>query len=105
MVCRQEMSALGAAIWARAMNQLKQTYPDRRCGQLTSFETECSLVQDGLAYAACVEALQRFGDRLAASAVIYAREGFWSATLRGRVTAMHHDSKIEIPYAMHSSLA
>jgi hypothetical protein len=105
MVCRQEISALGAAIWARAMNQLKQTYPGRRFGQLTWIEAECSLVQDDLAYAACVEGLQRFGDCMAASAVIYAREGFWNATLRGRVTAMHHDSKIEIPYAMHPSLA
>ncbi|HEX6240838.1 MAG TPA: hypothetical protein VFZ61_08090 [Polyangiales bacterium] len=104
MVWRTEISALGVSIWARAIQQLKQTNPGLRLGQVTWIESECVFLQDSSAFPACVEALKRFSDCLAGSAVVYAREGFWNATMRSRVTAIHSESKTEVPFALRPTL-
>lgn len=105
MVWRTEISALGVSIWARAIQQLKQANPGQRLGQITWIEDECTFLQDSSAYPACVEALKRFYDCLAGSAVVYAREGFWNATMRSRVMAIHSESKTEVPFALRPTLS
>ena len=104
MVWRTEISSLGVSIWTRAIGQLKQTHPNQRLGQITWIEPECLFLQDSSAFPACVEALKRFSDCLAGSAVVYARDGFWNATMRSRVTAIHSESKSDVPFALRPTL-
>lgn len=105
MIWRTEITALGVSIWTRAIGQLKQTHPGLRLGQITWIEPNCSFLQDSSAFPACVEALRRFSDCLAGSAVVYARDGFWNATMRSRVTAIHSESKSAVPFALRPTLA
>lgn len=105
LVWRAEISALGVSVWTRAFSQLKQAFPGQPLGQLTLIEPECVFGQSPSAFPACVEALRRFSDCLAASAVVYTREGFWNAAMRGRVMAMHGESKTEVPFALRPTLA
>jgi hypothetical protein len=104
MVWRTEVSALGVSLWARAIGQLKQAYPGQRLGQITWIETDCNFLQDPSAFPAAVESLRRFSDCLAGSAVVYAREGFWNATMRSRVMAIHTESKSDVPFVLRPTL-
>ena len=104
IVLRREVSTLGISLWARAMTQLKQGQPGVRFGNLTWVETECNFSQDQQAFPACIEALPRFSDCLAGCAVVYGREGFWNAAMRGRVMAVRNESKAGVPMTMHPNL-
>jgi hypothetical protein len=105
VVWRREISVPGVAHWSRGMADLKQQNPGQRVNVLVYIEPECQFTGSPVTFAACVEALKRFEDVVAATAMVYDREGFWSAAMRGRVTSIHSESKTELPYSMHQTLA
>jgi hypothetical protein len=105
VVWRREISVPGVAHWSRSMAELKQQNPGRRINVLVYVEPACQFGASPVTFAACVDALKRFEDVVAATAIVYDREGFWNAAMRGRVTAIHNESKTELPYSMHQTLA
>ena len=104
-IWRREISAPGVATWSRAMAELQKQHPGQRINVIVYIEPECLFADSPITFEACVDAGKRFESVMAATAIIYNREGFWSATMRGRFTAIHNESKVEPPYAMHPSLA
>lgn len=104
VIWRREISVPGVAHWSRAMAELKQQHAGLRINVLVQIEPECQFTGSPVTFEACVEALKRFEDVVAGTAIVYDRGGFWNATMRGRVTAIHNESKAELPYSMHQTL-
>jgi hypothetical protein len=104
-VWRREMTAPGVAMMSRAIVQTIQNHPGQRVGLVTLIEEECAFSSSGPAFESGVDLLKRFGTSLAGSAIAYGREGFWNATVRGRVTSTFNESKTEVPYVLRPTLA
>lgn len=104
VVWRREMTAPGMAVVTRHLAQTIQSNPGQRVGMLVMIEDDCAFAGSGPAFEAGVDALKRFYASLAGVAFAYAREGFWNATLRGRVTSSFNESKTEVPYVLRPTL-
>lgn len=104
VVWRREMTAPGMAMASRAIAQVIQSHPGQRIGVVTFLEEDCAFASSGPAFEGGGEVLKRFGSALAGAAFAYGREGFWNATLRGRVTSTFNESKTEIPYVLRPTL-
>lgn len=105
VIWRREISVPGVALWSRSMGDLLKAHPGQRINTFVYVEETCAFSGSPVTFAACVDALKRFESGVAATAVVYAREGFWNAAMRGRVTAIHSESKAETPYVLQPSLS
>lgn len=104
VVWRTRVSVPGVAVVTRGIEKLLQGDPTERFGVLVHVESACELQKDNSVFQACVEELKRHGRRMAGYAVVYNREGFWNAAMRGRVMAIGSESKSEVPFAMRPTL-
>jgi hypothetical protein len=104
VVWRREMTAPGVAMAGRAITQVTQSHPGQRVGVVVLIETDCAFAGSATAFEAGVDALKRYGSSLAATAMAYDREGFWTATLRGRVQSSFAESKTAVPYILRPTL-
>lgn len=104
VIWRSEISVHGVATWSRAMAELKQQHGGKPINVFVYIEPECHFTGSPTTFEACVDALKRFQDVVAGTSIVYEREGFWNAAMRGRVTAIHNESKAEVPYALHPSV-
>lgn len=104
VVWRTRVSVPGVAMVARGIEKLLQADPAQRFSVLVHVESACELQKDNSVFQACVDELKRHGRRMAGYAVVYNREGFWNAAMRGRVMAIGSESKSEVPFAMRPTL-
>jgi hypothetical protein len=105
VVWRQQVTAVGVTLCARAMTRAKQNHPGQRIAALVYMEPEVSLSGSSSTFQACAEELRRHEVDLAGYAVAYEREGFWNAAIRGRIMAINAESKTDIAFALRPTLA
>jgi hypothetical protein len=104
-VWRHEIGPMGVATWGRYLTDLQKQYPGQRLNTVAYLEPECVFDGSPATFQACVEMLKRLDGSVAAMAMIYNREGFWNAAMRGRLTAIFNESNAGVPYALHPALA
>lgn len=104
LVWRTEITSYGVAISLRHLADLLKQYPGQRINIFSYIEPVVAFDGSTSTFQACTEALKRLGDAVAASAMVYNREGFWNAAMRGRLTSIFNESNSGIPYALHPTL-
>jgi hypothetical protein len=103
-VWRREISAFGVATWGRHLGELSKQHPGQRLNVVGYLEPVCVFDGSPDTFQACVDLLKRFEGSTAAMAMIYDREGFWNAAMRGRLTAIFNESASPIPYSLQPTL-
>jgi hypothetical protein len=103
-VWRREIGSLGVATWGRYLTDLQKQFPGQRLNSVSYLEPECLFDGSPATFQACVDMLKRFDGSVAAMAMIYNREGFWNAAMRGRLTSIFNESNAGVPYSLHPTL-
>jgi hypothetical protein len=103
-VWRREITGFAVATWGRYLADLLKQHPGQRLNVVGYLEPECLFDGSPGTFQACVELLRRFEGSVAAMTMIYNREGFWNAAMRGRLTAIFNESSSSVPYALHPTL-
>jgi hypothetical protein len=104
-VWRREIDSLGVATWGRYLADLQKQFPSQRLNVVGYLEPECIFDGSPSTFQACVDILKRFDGSVAAMAMVYNREGFWNAAMRGRLTSIFNESNAGVPYSLHPTLA
>jgi hypothetical protein len=103
-VWRQAITPVGIATWTRLLDDMRRQHPGQRLNAFGYLERESMFDASDATFQATVDTLKRVESFVAAMVMVYAREGFWSATMRGRLTAMFNESNCSVPYAVHPTL-
>jgi hypothetical protein len=103
-IWRQEISSQGVAILSRHMAEVLKQHPGQRIHSVTYLEPACLFEGSPGTFQASVEMLKRFENSIAAVATVYNREGFWSAAMRGRFTAIFSESTANVRNALFPTL-
>lgn len=104
-VWRTEILSPGLAVWSRCLNELSKQYPGKKLNAIGYIEIDSMLDGSESTFQASVETLKRLESIVAAMAIIYPREGFWNAAMRGRLTAVFTESSCSVPYSVHPNVA
>lgn len=103
-VWRTPVAPVGVAIWNRLLMEMHKQQPGKRLHSLAYLEPTSMFDTSDATFHAIVESLKRVESFCAAMVTIYNREGFWNATMRGKLTAMFNESNSAVPYAVHPTL-
>lgn len=103
-VWRRDTSTHSTFQVARAVQELRTLQPDIKLALLSLVEPDCVVpASEDVARAWC-DLLKRQEGTIVGTAVVYNREGFWSASMRGQVMAINTESKAGIPHFVTPSL-
>jgi len=101
---RSEITSVGMSIWTRCLCEHSKQHPGKKLHAVAYLEPEAIFDGSDSTFQATVESLKRVQSMVAAMAMVYPREGFWSAAMRGRLTAMFNESSIAVPYSLSPNL-
>jgi hypothetical protein len=102
---RSEITSTGVAVWTRHVTEHSKQHPGKKLHAFAYLEPESMFDGSDATFNATVEALKRVEIMVAAMVMVYPRDGFWSAAMRGRLTAMFNESSCGVPYSLHANVA
>ncbi len=103
-VWRSEITSVGVATWTRCTTDLAKQHPGKKLHAFGYLEPESQFDPSESTFRATVDTLKRVESIVAAMVMVYPREGFWSAAMRGRLTAMFTESSCGVPYSLHPNV-
>lgn len=99
-------SSNGAAMFPamRAIHELRSERPQVRLVLLSLVEPDCEVPASPDVARSWSDVLKRHEGAIVGTAVVYNRDGFWSAVMRSQVMAIHTESKAGIPHFVSPSV-
>ena len=101
---RSEITSVGVSIWTRCATDFGKQLAGKKMNSFGYLEPEALFEGSEATFSATVDTLKRVESVVAAMVMVYPREGFWSAAMRGRLTAMFTESSCGVPYSVHPNV-
>lgn len=100
----REITVVGIQQVMRAVQQLRDENPDVKVAIISLVESDCNVPIPADAVRAWSDMLKRHEHTIVRTSVVYARDGFYSATVRSQVMASNTESKAGIPHIVTASV-
>jgi len=104
LVVWREITVVGIQQLMRTLQELRNENGDIKLALLGLVEAECTVPVSSDCMRASTDLLKRFEHNLLKNTVVYARNGFASATVRSQLMTSAADSKTDIPQIVTASL-